>query len=360
MDEIALLRRLDHDASAENPEAKQAARSALRAHIVAAHQRTAPAHPGVVRRVVARPRWPRLRLVAAIAAVVVVAMVAAVVLPGHGSRPAYAATPPLLMSVSDPGRPAERVLERLAAAAEEQPPLARGRYHYLKAASWYLHTTVYNEDHAESVIVPSITERWLADDGSGKEVTASGEPVEAGPPGAEADRRAIGDLPDGEGEVIEYAPDERPITPLASWPRDPAALREKLLAEHGDVDDRPEHVQLFVELQSLLNDQSVPPDLLATFYRALAQDPEMRSYGQVTDRAGRKGVAIGFDSDYSGLPGRDLLIVDPETGTPLGGEEILTTDPGKLNVRVPAVIGYIVYLARGNVASTEQRGPRLP
>jgi hypothetical protein len=28
--------------------------------------------------------------------------------------------------------------------------------------------------------------------------------------------------------------------------------------------------------------------------------------------------------------------VDPETGTPLGWEEILTADPGRLNVRVPA------------------------
>jgi hypothetical protein len=354
MDEIALLRRLDHDAAAESVDAKHAARSALRAHI-AAQQTTAP---DAVPRERPRPQRSRLRLVAAIAAVVVVAMVAAVVLPGHGSRPAYAATPPLLMPVSDPGRPAERVLERLAAAAEEQPALADGRYHYLEAAGWGLHTAVYNEDHVESVIVPSIMERWSADDGSGMMITASGEPVEAEPPGADADRRAIDDLPDGEGEITEYAPGELWIPPIASLPRDPVALREELV-RHAEYEERPDHVQLYVALEGL-HVQRVPPDLLAAFYRAFAEEPEMRAYGQVTDRAGRRGIAIGFDSDYAGLPTRHMLIVDPETGTLLGFEEILTTDPGELNVRVPAVISYIVYLAGGDVASTDQRAPRIP
>jgi hypothetical protein len=283
-------------------------------------------------------------------------MVAAVVLPDRGSRPAYAATPPLLMPISDAGKPAERVLKRLAATAEEQPPLAGGRYHYLKTASWYLHTTVYDQDHAESVIVPSIDEQWRSEDGSGKVVTASGEPVEAGPPGAEADRQASGDLPDGEGEVTEYPPGGlSSIRPTEWYPRDPSRLREKLLAELAD-NERPEHVQIFVELDELLSQQRVPPDLLAAFYRVLAEDAEMRSYGPVTDRAGRRGIAVGLDYEYD----RYMLIVDRETGTPLGIEEILTTDPGKLNVRVSAVIGYIVLLAGGDVASTEQRAPRIP
>lgn len=91
----------------------------------------------------------------------------------------------------------------------------------------------------------------------------------------------------------------------------------------------------------------------------LAAEPRLRSYGDVTDRAGRDGVVIGFDSDDSGLPARYQLIVDPETGTPLASEEILTTDPGKLNVRVPAVIGYAVYLAGGNLENVQQRGPRI-
>lgn len=102
------------------------------------------------------------------------------------------------------------------------------------------------------------------------------------------------------------------------------------------------------------------PDLLATFYRMLAAEPMVRTFGQVTDRAGRDGVAMGFDSDYSGLPTRYLLIVDPRSGTPLGSEEILTTDPSKLNVEVPAVVGYAVDLAGGNVEDVQQRGPRIP
>jgi hypothetical protein len=55
--------------------------------------------------------------------------------------------------------------------------------------------------------------------------------------------------------------------------------------------------------------------------------------GEVTDRAGRRGVAIGFDSSNSGLPTRYMLIVDPGDRHPAGirGD----ADPGKFNERGP-------------------------
>lgn len=63
-------------------------------------------------------------------------------------------------------------------------------------------------------------------------------------------------------------------------------------------------------------------------------------------------MAVGVETDYSGLPTRLLLLVDPTTGRPLGREDILTTDAGALGVEVPAVIGYEAYLAADRVDET--------
>lgn len=358
MDEIALLQHLDEEVVDVDPATRQAARAALRAHIASA------APPDVSLRRVRTPprlgsRWSRRPVTVAATTVLVVALVVAgVVVPSRVDRPAQAATPPLLLPVDEPGVAARPLLERLATAAERQPPLSEGRYRYHRTASWYLHTTVYDADTASSVVVPAVTESWIAPDGSGVVRETQGEPVDARPPGPDTDRRAVDELPDGDAEITTFEAGDLYYPPTSSLPRDPDALRRVLLAhDDGEV---PEHVILFVALQELVAQQRLEPDLLATFYRMLAAEPNLRSFDQVTDRAGRDGVAVGFDSDYSGLPARYELIVDPATGTPLGSEEILTTDPGKLDVEVPAVIGYVVYLAGGNVDDVHQRGPRIP
>jgi len=356
MDEIALLQRLDDDVADVDAATRQAARAALRAHIASAGD-LPQAHSRARTRV--GSRWSmRPATVAATVAAVVALVVAGLVIPGRVDRPAHAATPPLLLPIDERGVAARPLLERLATLAERQPPLSDGRYRYHRTASWYLHTTVYDADTANSIVVPAVTESWIAPDGSGVVSEAQGEPVDARPPGPDTDRRAVDELPDGDAEITTFEAGDLYYPPTSSLPRDPDALRRVLLAhDDGEV---PEHVILFVALQELVAQQRLEPDLLATFYRLLAAEPNLRSFGQVTDRAGRDGVVVGFDSDYSGLPARYELIVDPATGTPLGSEEILTTDPGKLDVDVPAVIGYAVYLAGGNVDDTQHRGPRIP
>lgn len=358
MDEIALLERLDDDVAVVDPATRQSAHAALRTHIATT------ARPNGSQRRVRTPRrlgarWSmRPTAIAAMATLVVVIVIAGVVLPGRVDRAAHAATPPLLLPIDDSGIAAQPVLQRLATAAERQPPLADGRYRYHRTANWYLQTTVYDAETASSVVVPAISEWWMSPDGSGVLIEAKGELVDARPPGPDGDRRAVDELPDGDAETTTFEPGELSFEDTKSLPRDSAALRRVLLASNdGEVS---EHVVLFVALQNLVEQQRLEPDLLATFYRMLADEPDLRSFGPVTDRAGRDGIAIGFDSDYGGLPARYLLIVDPDTGTPLGSEEILTTDPGKLNVDVPAVIGYAVYLAGGNVDEPHQRGSRIP
>jgi hypothetical protein len=88
----------------------------------------------------------------------------------------------------------------------------------------------------------------------------------------------------------------------------------------------------------------LPPAVRAAVLRFVAATPGIRLTGHVTDRAGRPGIAVSLDSDYSGLPTRYTLIFDEHDGRLLGDEEMLTTTAGKLNVPVPSVIGYTTYI----------------
>lgn len=303
------------------------------------------------------------RLSVATVAVGVLAVVAALVispgaLPGAGeSGRAYAATPPLLIEVDQPGTPAEQTLEELANAADQQPGLGGGEYRHLRTASWYLHTTV-SDGQGDSVIIPSIIDKWLAPDGSRVVAEAKSEPVEAGPPGRLADEQARRQLPDGDFEVTRYPADSTHSWDAEGLPTDPDALHDALMDAYND--SLPEHEYLYRTLTDRLHDHRLQPELLAAYYRMLADQADMRTYGTLEDRAGREGVAVGFDSASSGLATRYMLIIDEQTGTPLGVEQVLTTDAGKLGVRVPAVIGYEVFLAGGRVDSTDMPGPDIP
>lgn len=146
---------------------------------------------------------------------------------------------------------ARTLLQRLAIATERQPPLGDGRYRYHRTANWYLQTTIYDRDTASSVVVPAVTERWTAPDGSGMVREAQGEPVDARPPGPDTDRRAVDELPDADAETTAFEPGELYYAPTSSLPRDPDALRRVLLAhDDGEV---PEHAVLFVASRSWSN-----------------------------------------------------------------------------------------------------------
>lgn len=87
----------------------------------------------------------------------------------------------------------------------------------------------------------------------------------------------------------------------------------------------------------------IDPATRAAILRLLAAQPGVRTVGALQDRAGRHGIGFTTQSDYSGLPTRYMLIFDPTDGRLLSYEEELTSDPGKLNVHVPAVINYQIF-----------------
>ena len=292
----------------------------------------------------------RRLLFAGAAGFVVLALLAllAVVLPG-ATRDATAATPPLVMPMNTTEVPAGPLLEQAAAAADTQSPLplaGDGAVRHLKTAGWYLHSTI-DGGSTFSEIVPSVTETWIRPDGSVVQAISRGRPYPADAPGGVADERARDALPDPDADVtLQQSPAGMfDGAALESLPTDPSALRDELI----NRPDLPDVVELYTAVRDRALFQPLPPQLRAAFWRALAQEPDIVGYGPVTDRAGRDALAVGFTSSYSGLPSRYLLLLDPRTGALLGTEELLTTDPGALDVEVPAVISYTVWLEADTV-----------
>jgi hypothetical protein len=80
------------------------------------------------------------------------------------------------------------------------------------------------------------------------------------------------------------------------------------------------------------------------FYRLFSTQGRLRPLGITVDRLGRTGAAYQLDSNDSGLPTHYLLIIDPANGEPLANETVIYETAGELRVRIPAVIGYEIYL----------------
>jgi len=70
---------------------------------------------------------------------------------------------------------------------------------------------------------------------------------------------------------------------------------------------------------------------------------------EVTDRAGRPGIAVAVTTDYWGAKQRFTLIFDPTTSALLSEERVLLERADWTDAKPPAVIGYTTYLESGVV-----------
>jgi hypothetical protein len=255
---------------------------------------------------------PRVRLGLAVGAACAAAAVAFAVLPQRSGGSAYAATPPPLhyTTVSTTLSPST-MLKRIAehAGTLREPTGPGSRLHY---KDWSLNTRVYADD--------SVTSEILAED----------HRVMMGADGAGTERRT--------GEAGHTETYKTKWTPV---PADPAALKAWLARGNVPFTDAMGAAET---TGGLLRSQALSPIQRATLLSAIADLPGLRFDGQVTDRAGRVGQAFSAESSRSGLPTRYTFIVNPASGTIMGQEEMLTKTAGKLNVPVPSVISYIVYL----------------
>lgn len=288
-------------------------------------------------------------------AMVAAALLLAATVGGHGAAVRGTAVltstpPPLTFTGSDTSQSAHSVLEALAARAEALvTPPSRGRYTYVRTEGWYLFSEG-GDARTRSATVPSTTETWQAPDGSGRLRRVYGDPSFTSAASARSWRRqGIGRPQPVDSRV---GPGGMPFQwPPGTLSADPAVLRTQLAQGHPVAGGAAE---VLVAIQDLYRQEPVPPPVQAAVLRILAGLPGLRYDGRTTDRAGRPGVAVSLDSSLGGLPERTIMVLDPATGRLLDAEGVLTRSPGKLDVRVPAVAEYTVFLDAGTRASDQE------
>lgn len=263
-------------------------------------------------------RWligtvPRL---AAVGALALVTLVIGVSLVDSDDGGAYAATPTPLSTEHTPTR-AGAVDELLALAARAEGTsydAGPGGSIRVVYQSWSLFTRIDGVEVSSEVVPQRIT-RLVGPDGQGTittEHTAEGETTES-----------------------TTSIDDGPQTRLA-------ADVDGLTAQLADRNPSGAAGRVNAIVESLLETPAGPGSRGAVL-RYLAQTPGIRSVGEMEDRLGREGVGFTVSSDASGLPTSYTLIFDPRSGNLLGYEEMLTSDPGKLQVPIPSVIQYVVW-----------------
>ncbi|MEJ3749792.1 CU044_5270 family protein [Actinomycetes bacterium KLBMP 9797] len=314
---------------------------------------------------VERRQMPRRLVLAGAGFVAAGVLAATVVVWPTDAEPAVAATPPMLAYRPD-GAPAAEVLQDLARRAERAPAPAVGRLHYVRMQSFYLDTASSGGDRASALRIVR-EERWLAPDGSGRAVDTDGSAQIVNADNAETMSAVT--YPDGARRDERYGPGRlSAVADLSSMSTDPRPLAGQLAGNRTSfgwsdtAPNGPDWYRRVVVATGIAKQQAVPPALWAAMLRVLATTPGLTSQGTVTDREGRRAVAVSFDSTHGGgRPSRTVLLFSPDTGAFLGEEHILITKLGDgpydayLKTRIPAVTTYHSLLAAGGVATDDER-----
>jgi hypothetical protein len=349
MDEMRLIEHLFTE-----PKADPGVAAAGRARLLRLAKDAEPAAGG-------RPGRPRTRwLLGAGLLPVAAAVTTAIVVTGDTST-----------SVPGPAdSPARRIL--LAAATKSAAAPTTGRYFRFAKEEGQAHT-VGSKEHPYTVLSRRVDELWYSTaPGVTGWVSFQNLGVQPASPADAARWRAAGSPKRvkercNEGEIAGYKSGERrsdgtyekvPVRQRCRWfdvrpgPKtttrmsdgagmmgqppigldtaklsgDPATLRRQLLAWTrsgglaGPVEG--DSAQLWAAAEMLIASPVGPvrPNVRAAAYRVLADLPDVRSLGSVTDRKGRHGQALtrtGSGAEGVG-PGTYRLIIDPRTGSPLG------------------------------------------
>lgn len=299
----------DADPAARRAVMSEAESEALLERIVAAPvSRRAP-----------RPRRRSVALLGAAAFTAVTVLVGIGLVDGPGRQPAFAATPEPLRLAQDTGVRAAEVLGDLAARVEKlpAPQVPHGAAVYFEREMWSLNSRIDGE-LVTSRVVPQHYDILVGADGSRKQTVEE----------------------DGSRRTSTTSEPEYSASVPEAAGASAAAMKEWVLSS-GDGSSAGAFFDRYPEK---VLDTFLAPAQRAGALRALASFGGVEYNGRVTDRSGRDGEAFSVESDFGGLPGKQTLIIDPDSGELLGYEDMLTTDPGKLNVKVPAVTQYITFL----------------
>jgi hypothetical protein len=266
-----------------------------------------------------------------LAAAACAAAVAFVGVGGNGGESASAAT----------------ALRDAAAVARTQPSPIRpgpGEYVYTRQVNAYL--SVFPEGDAPfAALVPRVEELWLGFEG-GRVRQTSGRPTFL----SERDRENW--IAAGRPALREPAyTGPYPAPERLELPLDPDRLYERLEREalgHSEG----VHPQMFTLVGDALRDGGATPAQRAALYEVAARIPGVELLGEVTDPAGRPGVAVAMRQAVDGL--LHTLVFDPETAALLA-EEQRTLAENEFGYPEGTVIGYSMYHEAELVDSKRER-----
>jgi hypothetical protein len=257
---------------------------------------------------------------------------------------AQASTPPILdyefaeaARIADaPGVDPADTLEQLALAAErDRSGASPSAVQHVAYEEWSIDKDF--DPDPDSTITPTRTENWLRPDGRFRTRAHLGEPLAADgrgvPLGGRLDRGTT--FFDEENEPAG----SRDARFFVDMPRTVDGVRGVLLDDIECFDrERGQERSwcLTDQLRNLPRTYVVPPAIMASIWRMLAEEEGIRSLGTVKDRTGREALALSFIWD--GAPEyRSILLADPETGQIVGSERILIKASPSSPVKPPAI-----------------------
>lgn len=296
-----------------------------------------------------RPRGAWLAA-AAVAAVLVIAVSIGLWPTGSAmaSPPSlrYAATAPADVANASPG--AEVVLSLADAAAAYETPGA-GTLRLVQSFGW---NTPVDDEAGRATITPFMQSWWLGQDGSALLEQTSSRPLLANgrvdpepartTKDAARDEIPAGDIPD------------LPATLLAAPEGERIPLLLEGMPEACDLSQE-RHAACVLEQMAWFMSTYLPDgDLLASLWREVAIEVEVRSLGATTDRLGREVVALAAPAVTEGAESRVLVVLlDPSTGTLAGTETIALTSEVH-GITEPTVVGFTAIADTAKVSELGQ------
>lgn len=282
-----------------------------------------------------RRRWPRIAVAAA-----AVALLVGTVLTVRGTR---STDPTGSTDDIDPVARAAAV-KRLNVAADNikstDEPLRPGQYRYIATHAWWMSQgdldgkmiAYLAENLLETWVPAKETDDWLwRREVTGKRTWVAGTEEEARAAGLQPDVPA---WPEGEwrapcGDWFAEEEGREPCREKGTWqgpneafmaslPRDPAALYQRLRADTAGP-RKSSDLAMLAYTVDILRTGLVPADLRAALYRSLAKVPGVVITEDVANLDGRRGTAFGVGEH--GL--RNDVIIDPATGLFIGERKVI-------------------------------------
>ncbi|MFE1444164.1 hypothetical protein [Streptomyces sp. NPDC058739] len=305
---------------------------------------------------VLRPGRRQLLAGAGLAAAVAVVVGGRTLAPDSEAPAPVAYTPPVLTLHPVEGQSARAFLLAFARRVERlEPETAQGAYQYAKTWGWGLDTAGDVPGGVANAAVPTVTESWVAGDGSGRRRSAYGEPLYPNPEQRKAAEEAglvagtgVKDRTFGPGEfpALDGAGWER-IAPFSTEPRTLARQLTKVNWEGG---------MIVYGIRDMLGYAGkagpVEPRLRAATLEVLADSVGL-SVATTTTWNGQRAVAVSQSQTLDGSTQRDTVLFDPETGYPIGSESALLGHARHLNVSVPATLEVTETLERDSRPTTD-------